>query len=141
MSHSLNIAHDSGAAIITVLAETRFPGTFKVFGLEGGSIKIDRISDGLIVARNSEIRSFRDLKGKSLGHLPGIQWRTIARYMVRQAGLDPDSDVRLQEIAIGLQMPSAVSGSVDATLSLEPVVSWMFSRRKGCSSNISTCPN
>ncbi|MBL0900398.1 MAG: ABC transporter substrate-binding protein, partial [Reyranella sp.] len=64
------------AAGIAVLAEVQFPGTFKVFGLQGGGIKVDRINDGLIVANNSTIKSFEDLKGKSLVHLPGIQWRT-----------------------------------------------------------------
>ncbi|WP_244409684.1 ABC transporter substrate-binding protein [Methylorubrum populi] len=43
------------AAGITVLAEVKFPGTFKVFGLQGGGIKIGRINDGLIVASNSSI--------------------------------------------------------------------------------------
>lgn len=109
------------AAGITALAEARYPGTFKVFGLQGGGIKINLINDGLIVRNDSTIASFKDLKGKSLGHLPGIQWRTISRYLVRQNGLDPDKDVRLQEIAVGLQVQSVVAGSVDATLSLEPV--------------------
>ena len=109
------------AAGITVLAEAEFPGTFKVFGLQGGGIKVDRINDGLIVANNSTIKSFADLKGKSLGHLPGVQWRTISRHMVRSAGLDPDRDVALKELAVGLQVPAVVGGSVDATLSLEPV--------------------
>ena len=108
------------AAGITVLAEVKFPGTFKVFGLQGGGIKIGRINDGLIVASNSSIASFSDLKGKTLGHLPGIQWRTISRHMVRKAGLDPDRDVRLVELAVGLQVPAVISGSADATLSLEP---------------------
>lgn len=121
VSGQADVGAPGTAAGITALAESRFPGTFKVFGLEGGGIKAGRINDGLIVAKNSSIQSFRDLKGKSLGHLPGVQWRTIARYMVRQAGLDPDKDVRLQDIATGLQVPSVVSGSVDATLSLEPV--------------------
>lgn len=109
------------AAGITVIAESTYPGTFKVFGLQGGGIKVKLINDGLIVKNDSTIASFKDLKGKSLGHLPGIQWRTISRYMLRQNGLDPDKDVRLQEIAVGLQVPSVVAGSVDATLSLEPV--------------------
>lgn len=56
-----------------------------------------------------------------MGHLPGIQWRTISRHVLRANGLDPDKDVRLQEIAVGLQVPSVVAGSIDATLSLEPV--------------------
>jgi NitT/TauT family transport system substrate-binding protein len=109
------------AAGITVLAEAEFSGTFKVFGLQGGGIKVDRINDGLIVANNSTIKSFADLKGKTLGHLPGVQWRTISRHMVRSAGLDPEKDVVLKELAVGLQVPAVVSGSVDATLSLEPV--------------------
>jgi NitT/TauT family transport system substrate-binding protein len=109
------------AAGITVLAEARYPGTFKVFGLQGGGIKVKLINDGLIVKNDSTIASFKDLKGKSLGHLPGVQWRTISRHMVRSNGLDPDKDVRLQEIAVALQVPSVVAGTVDATLSLEPV--------------------
>lgn len=109
------------AAGITMLAEARYPGTFKVFGLQGGYSKAQRINDALIVKNGSPIRGFKDLQGKSLGHLPGIQWRTISRHMLRVNGLDPDKDVRLQEIAVGLQMPSVVAGSIDATLSLEPV--------------------
>ncbi len=109
------------AAGITMLAESRYPGTFKVFGLQGGNSKLNRMNDALIVKTDSTIKNFQDLKGKSLGHLPGIQWRTIARHLVRANGLDPDKDVRLQEIAVGLQVPSVVNGSIDATLSLEPV--------------------
>ncbi|MFO0387898.1 MAG: ABC transporter substrate-binding protein [bacterium] len=110
------------AAGITILAESRYPGTFKVFGLQGGTNKGQkRINDGLIVKNGSSIKSFKDLQGKTMGHLPGIQWRTISRHMLRANGLDPDKDIRLQEIAVGLQVPSVVAGSVDATLSLEPV--------------------
>jgi NitT/TauT family transport system substrate-binding protein len=109
------------AAGIAMLAESKFPGTFKVFGLQGGGIKVNLINDGLIVKNDSTIKSFADLKGKSLGHVPGIQWRTISRYMVRSAGLDPDTDVKLVDLAVGMQLPAVVGGSVDATLSLEPV--------------------
>jgi NitT/TauT family transport system substrate-binding protein len=109
------------AAGIAMLAESKFPGTFKVFGLQGGGIKVGLINDGLIVKPDSDIKSFADLKGKKLGHVPGIQWRTISRYMVRAAGLDPEKDVTLLDLAVGMQVPAVVGGSVDATLSLEPV--------------------
>lgn len=109
------------AAGIAMIAEAKFPGTFKVFGLQGGGIKIDLINDGLIVAPDSDIKSFADLKGKKLGHVPGIQWRTISRHMVRAAGLDPDKDVTLTDLAVAMQVPAVAGGSVDATLSLEPV--------------------
>lgn len=109
------------AAGIAMLAEAKFPGTFKVFGLQGGGIEIDLINDGLIVKSGSDIKSFADLKGKTIGHVPGIQWRTITRHLVRAAGLDPDKDVTLVDLAVPQQVPAVLGGSVDATLSLEPV--------------------
>ncbi|WP_322514496.1 ABC transporter substrate-binding protein [Rhodopseudomonas palustris] len=109
------------AAGIAMIAESKFPGKLKVFGLQGGGIKVNRINDGLIVKPDSEIKSFADLKGKTLGHVPGIQWRTISRQMVKAAGLDPDKDVKLVDLAVAMQVPAVVGGTVDATLSLEPV--------------------
>jgi NitT/TauT family transport system substrate-binding protein len=109
------------AAGIAMIAESKFPGKLKVFGLQGGGIAVNRINDGLIVKPDSSIKGFADLKGKTLGHVPGIQWRTISRYMVRAAGLDPDADVKLIDLAVAMQVPAVVGGTVDATLSLEPV--------------------
>ena len=109
------------AAGIAMLAESKFPDTFKVFGLQGGGVDVDLINDGLIVKEGSSIKSFADLKGKTLGHVPGVQWRTIARHLVREAGLDPDEDVTLVDLAVPQQIPALIGGSVDATLSLEPV--------------------
>ncbi|MEM8952153.1 MAG: ABC transporter substrate-binding protein [Pseudomonadota bacterium] len=109
------------AAGIAMIAESKFPGTFKVFGLQGGGIEVDLINDGLIVQDGSEIESFADLTGKTLGHVPGVQWRTISRHLVRSAGLDPDADVTLTDLAVPMQVPAVKGGSVDATLSLEPV--------------------
>jgi NitT/TauT family transport system substrate-binding protein len=109
------------AAGIAMIAESKFPGKLKVFGLQGGGIAVNRINDGLIVKPGSPIRTFVDLKGKTLGHVPGIQWRTISRHMVRAGGLDPDKDVKLVDLAVAMQVPAVVGGTVDATLSLEPV--------------------
>jgi NitT/TauT family transport system substrate-binding protein len=109
------------AAGIAMLAESRFPGTFKVFGLQGGGIGVNLINDGLIVKNGSVIKSFKDLKGMTLGTVPGVQWQTVARHLVRLNGLDPDKDVRVTAIAVPMQVPSVAAGSVDATLSLEPV--------------------
>lgn len=109
------------AAGIAMIAEAKFPGTFKVFGLQGGGIEIDLVNDGLIVKEGSDINSFADLSGKTIGHVPGIQWRTITKHLVRAAGLDPDKDVTLVDLAVPQQVPAVLGGSVDATLSLEPV--------------------
>jgi len=109
------------AAGIAQIAESKFPGKLKIFGLQGGGIAVNRINDGLIVKPDSTIKSFADLKGRTLGHVPGIQWRTISRYMVRAAGLNPDTDLTLVDLAVAMQVPAVVGGTVDATLSLEPV--------------------
>src|SRR4051794_11429768 len=109
------------AAGIAMIAESKFPGKIRVFGLQGGGIAVNRINDGLIVKPDSPIKAFADLRGKTLGHVPGIQWRTISRHMVRSAGLDPDKDVKLIDLAVAMQVPAVVGGTVDATLSLEPV--------------------
>ena len=92
-----------GAAGITALAETRFPGTLRVMGLQGSATAHNAVNDALITKAGSPINSFADVKGKKVAHAPGIQWRTITRTIVRANGLDPDKDVELVEMAIGLQ--------------------------------------
>ena len=109
------------AAGIAVLAEARFPGTFKVFGLQGGSIELGLDNDALIVAADSEIESFSDLQGQSVGTVPGIQWRTILTHILRANDLEPGENVELRELSVGQQITSVASGAVDATLSLEPI--------------------
>lgn len=121
VSGQADFGSPGAAAGIAMLAEARFPGTFKVFGLQGGGVEVGLINDGLIVQNGSTIKSFANLRGKTLGTVPGVQWQTIARYIVRQNGLDPDKDVRVTAVGVPLQLPSVVAGSVDATLSLEPV--------------------
>lgn len=110
-----------GAAGIVALADTRFPGALRVFGLQGSSKANKGFNDTLIVAKGSSIKSFADLKGKRLAHVPGIQWRTIARTIIKANGLDPDKDVQLAEMAVGLHAQAVSSKTVDAALTLEPI--------------------
>jgi NitT/TauT family transport system substrate-binding protein len=109
------------AAGITALAVSKSPDSLKVFGLQGGQTKPSFINDGLIVKKDSSIASFKDLRGGKIGTIPGIQWKTITRFILRQNGLDPDKDVTIEQMAVGLHISSVLSGAVDATLSLEPV--------------------
>ena len=88
----------------------KISGTFKVFGLQGGGINIDLINDGLIVKSGSPIKSFSDLEGYTIGHVPGIQWRTITRHLIRSAGLDPDKQVKLVDLAVPQQVPAVLGG-------------------------------
>lgn len=109
------------AAGIVMLAESKFPGTFKIFGLQGGGGEEKRINDALVVRKDSEIQDFKNLRGKTVGTVPGIQWETITRHILRKSGLDPDKDVKVTAIGVSVQIPSVINHDVDATLSLEPV--------------------
>ncbi len=112
------------AAGIALIAEAQLPGTLRFFGFTGGENQPTLImNNALVVAKGSAIQGFADLKGKKLGTLPGIQWRTISRYIVRKAGLDPDKDIQLVELALPLQTQALIAGTVDALLSIEPMVS------------------
>ena len=53
------------AAGIAMLAESKFPGTFKVFGLQGGGIKVDLINDGLIVKPDTTSRASPTSRARS----------------------------------------------------------------------------
>src|SRR3954466_15784826 len=52
------------AAGIAMLAESKFPGTFKVFGLQGGGIKVGLINYCFLVKPDTDINTFAALKGK-----------------------------------------------------------------------------
>jgi NitT/TauT family transport system substrate-binding protein len=109
------------ASGITVLAEAKAPGTLRVYGLQGGGIKSGFITDGLIVKKDSTIQSFEDLEGLKVGTVPGIQWETILSYCLRKSGLEPGTNVTIEQMAVGLHLPSVVSGAIDAALTLEPI--------------------
>ncbi|WP_246088753.1 ABC transporter substrate-binding protein [Phreatobacter stygius] len=111
------------SAGLATIAESNTPGSLKLSGLQGGSIALNRVADGLIALRKAPIGTLADLRGRSLGHLPGASWRTVARHMIRRAGLDPDRDVRFVELAADLHAQALASGTVEAVLSIEPTVS------------------
>ncbi|VVB53520.1 NMT1/THI5 like protein [uncultured archaeon] len=107
------------ASGITGIVESKKPGELKVYEFIGGGD--DVINDLLLVRKNSTLQSIADLKGKNLGILPGIQFRTIARHILAQNNLTADKDVAITEIAPGLQVQALAAGQVDALLTIEPM--------------------
>ena len=110
----------SGALAIAGIADTKKPGALKIFAAAGGNPEVP--SDVLVVKKDSSLQAVSDLKGKKLGILPGIHWRTTGRHLVRQFGLDPDKDIEIIDIAPALQVPALASGQVDALLTVEPAL-------------------
>lgn len=129
MSGQVDFTSPSAAAGITGIADSKNPGKIKVYIVAGGDDEVS--SSSFLVKNDSTIASIPDLKGKKLGVLPGIQWRTIARHILAQNNLTVDTDVTLAELAPGLQAPALASGQVDALLAIEPMPTIVKSKNIG----------
>jgi len=121
VSNQIEVGPYGTAPGIALAAEAQNPGTLKLFGFSGGIAGTDYINSSLLVKTGSSIRNIGDLKGKKIGHMPGIQWRTNTKYILRNAGINPDKDVILTELALNVQVPALVSGAVDALITIEPM--------------------
>lgn len=110
----------AGATGITAIAESQRPNSLRIFAIQGGDPH--HIADGLIVRSDSTINSIENLKGKKVGTLPGIQWRTIARNLFATHNIDINKDLALVELAIPLQAQALASKQVDALLTIEPAL-------------------
>lgn len=127
----------AAATGITAVAEAKKPGSLKIFSVAGGDDT--HLADALIVRADDEARSVEDLRGKKVGVLPGIQWRTIARNLFSQHGLDIEKDLTLIELAVPLQAQALASNQVDALLAIEPVLT--IAEAEGISRVLLAAPN
>jgi NitT/TauT family transport system substrate-binding protein len=121
VSNQIEVGPYGTAPGIALAAEAQNPGTLKLFGFSGGIEGTDYVNSSLLVKKGSSIAKISDLKGKKIGHMPGIQWRTNTKYILRNAGINPDKEVVLTELALNVQVPAVVSGTVDALITIEPL--------------------
>jgi len=121
MQGNLDFGSPSTALGIIGIANYKNPGKLKIYSVSGGDL--DNPNEILFVSSESNITSIKELKGKKLGILGGsIQWRTIARYILAENGLEMDKDVIIVELAPGLQVEALASKQIDALLALEPII-------------------
>lgn len=77
----------------------------------------------LVVGKDSNINTPKDLKGKIIAYVPGTMHHILLLEVLKEAGLDPEKDVELKRIDF-FDMGQALSqGAVDAFCSGEPLVS------------------
>lgn len=109
------LARVGGQDIIAVAGNTVQP-VFSI--IAGKGLSTPRLGQGFPA-------SVLDLKGKKLGVMAtGGSVEQLARYVLTQAGLDPDKDVKL--INVGLPatgVPALKSGQIDAYMAVEPAQS------------------
>lgn len=97
------------------LAEITAPGLFKI--LTSNPSNAEYVLDQVIVAKDSSIRSMRDLNGKKFATGPGAQNKAIAEAILTAAGV---SDPQVQQLEINQHVAAIEAGQIDAAYTLEP---------------------
>jgi NitT/TauT family transport system substrate-binding protein len=135
LSGQVDLGSPSTATGITAITQIKKPNSLKIFALNGGNYEI--INDVLITQKDSNLETIKDLKGKRLGIIPGIQFRTIAKHILEQNNLTVD-DVKIIDIGPPLQVQALAQGQVDAVLTLEPIRT--IAIKKGIGKDLVTVP-
>lgn len=111
------------AGTIDIGCSGPFPA-IKAFAKNGDIVLLSGAATGgteLMVAKNGPIKSVKDLKGKIIGvNQPGSTVDSMVRYNLIQAGLSPETDVRIVEVAPGEQAATLKSGDVAAVAAPAP---------------------
>jgi NitT/TauT family transport system substrate-binding protein len=74
----------------------------------------------LVVKKDGPIRSEADLRGKTIGYVPGTMHEILLRETLTRNGLSPQTDVKLVRVDFFDMGTALAGGSIDAFLSGEP---------------------
>jgi NitT/TauT family transport system substrate-binding protein len=77
-------------------------------------------ASALVVGSNSGIEEVADLKGKTIGYVPGTMHEILLRETLQRSGLSPATDVRLMRVDFFDMGIALARGNIDAFLSGEP---------------------
>jgi NitT/TauT family transport system substrate-binding protein len=77
-------------------------------------------SSALVVKKDGPIQSEADLKGKTIGYVPGTMHEILLRETLVRNGISPEKDVKLIRIDFFDMGTALAGGSIDAFLSGEP---------------------
>ncbi len=69
---------------------------------------------------NKKIKCVNELKGKTIGYVPGTMHEILLRELLTKNGLNPNSDVKLTRVDFFDMGTALAKGSIDAFLSGEP---------------------
>jgi NitT/TauT family transport system substrate-binding protein len=69
---------------------------------------------------NKKIKSVKELKGKTIGYVPGTMHEILLRELLTKNGINPGSDVKLTRVDFFDMGTALARGSIDAFLSGEP---------------------
>lgn len=94
------------------------PGLLKLVSVTSSTQGHDPTA--FLVKSNTSIKSVEELKGKTIGVLPGKTMRVLAKLVLKKYGLE--EQVRFVELSPHLQLQALSTGQVDALFAIEPTV-------------------
>ncbi|MFB6226336.1 MAG: ATP-binding cassette domain-containing protein [Candidatus Paceibacteria bacterium] len=109
----------SGALGIMKTYETEKSKQLRAFSVAGG--KHDNPHDSLLIRKDMDISPIEGLKNKTVGILPGVQWKTIAKKFFDDCNLQTSKDLKLKPTPLDKQVKALKSGDIDALMTIEPI--------------------
>lgn len=85
----------------------------------------------LVVKKDGPIQTAKDLKGKTIGYVPGTMHEILLRETLVRNGLSPEKDVTLVRVDFFDMGTALATGSIDAFLSGEPFPTLAVSKGYG----------
>ncbi|MFH0713949.1 MAG: ABC transporter substrate-binding protein [Candidatus Micrarchaeota archaeon] len=116
--NQVDLAGPGGATGISAIAETLSPGSLKYYAF---TCHYGNSGNSLLIKKNSTMTSIKELEGKNIGKLPGIQWTTIVKRILKNNGVDAEK-TQLVDLAVQVQLQALESGQIDALVGLDPIV-------------------
>lgn len=111
----LNGSANGTASGALAIAEIAQPGLFRIIASNPSNEKYK--FEQFIVAKDSPIKSLRDLQGKTVASGPGLQNRALAEGILEANGI---RGTRVQELEIRQHAAAIASGQIDAAYTFEP---------------------
>ncbi len=114
------------AQSLAATAEAKQAGALQVFLANAQNSR--QYLSSLIVRVDSDIRNPANLKGKRIGCFPGQTARVYLEITLEKQGLNPKTDVNIQELDPGLHLQALESRNIDALLTYEPTTTIALER-------------
>ena len=100
------------------------PGTANYFSINCQNTKY-QLEAFVVSAKNTAIKTLRDLKGQRIMVAPGPGNLFVAKGVLKAIGLEDGRDYTMQEQPMAQHIPGMQSGQFEVAYSLEPVVSML----------------
>ncbi|MBV9864863.1 MAG: aliphatic sulfonate ABC transporter substrate-binding protein [Abitibacteriaceae bacterium] len=122
------------SGVIDIGASGPYPA-LKAYAKSGDIVLLANAANGgteLMVSKSGPVKTIKDLKGKAVGvNQVGSTVDAMVRYNLLQAGLKPDTDVRIVQVAPGEQAATLQGGQIAGVAAPAPWPSQVAAKGNG----------